>query len=157
MTLLFIVLFIVGFSLVAYTLNAWHDSEALKAEGLAFRASRTNDSIEKRVLIKKSLRHNQLWHAIDAFRDGLVIAALVYAFAGFTWWIAILGYVSFAIRWLWFDLNLNWFRGKLPWYTGSVSKTDELTKTVWLQIYIKIFFIAIGVGLIIWNWNVIPL
>lgn len=152
MTLLAIALILVVFSLGYWTIDAWHDVTVRKDKDHAVRAAKATTPENLEAEQKLSLKYNKRWHIIDSIQKGYVISVLIYALVGWSWLILIFFELAFAIRWVWFDLNLNWFSGKLPFYSGSVSITDKLTKKVWAQILVKSFFIMIGVGLLIVYW-----
>jgi len=157
MTILLIIIYLVVFLLGYFTLDAWHDSEVLKDKQFAVKAAKFKTPDIKKDFQEKSLKANKRWHLIDSIVKGWVVAWLIFAFVGLSWWILIFAELAFAIRWFWFDLNLNWFRGMLPFYTGTVAKTDQVTKSTGLQIAIKVFFLLVGIGLIWWNYNSLPI
>lgn len=157
MTLLTIIIVLVVFLLGYFTLDAWHDYLVLKDKQHAVRAAAINNPFNKKVEQDLSLKYNKRWHLVDAIIKGYVIAVLMWALVGWSWWILIFSEVAFAIRWFWFDLNLNWFRGMIPFYTGTVARSDQVTKSTTLQIGIKVFFLLVGIGLIWWNYNSLPI
>ena len=157
MTILTLIFILVGFLLGYFTLDAWHDSLVLKDKKHAVRAASINNPYNKKIEKDISLKYNKRWHLADAIIKGYVVAFLVWALVGWSWWILIFFELAFAIRWFWFDLNLNWFRGMLPFYTGTVAQSDQVTKKVPLQIGIKVAAILLGIGLIWWNYNSLPI
>jgi len=157
MTILLIIIYLVVFLLGYFTLDAWHDSLFLKDKKHAVQAARIKDPTNKKAEQDLSLKYNKRWHLVDSIIKGWASAWLIFAFVGWSWWILIFAEVAFAIRWFWFDLNLNWFRGMLPFYTGTVAQSDQVTKSTGLQIAVKVFFLLVGVGLIWWNYNSLPI
>lgn len=152
MSLLTIIIILVVFLLGYFAIDAWHDNTVKKDKDNAVRAGREILPEYKKKFSELSLKYNKRWHIIDSFQKGYVISFLIFALVGWSWLILIFFELAFAIRWVWFDLNINWHAGRLPFYTGSVSTTDKLTKKVWAQIALKSFFIIIGVGLLIVYW-----
>lgn len=173
MTLLGIILFIVVFSIIYFFLDGVHDSWVNKEKQAygAYRYLRGKISsgksdnsntveqwkVQMAYYLNKGKKYATRWHFMDSIIKGFVVACLSFAFVGFSWWIPIFFFTAFSIRWFWFDLVWNWFSGMNPWYIGNTASTDKLSKNQWLMVGIKIVLILISIGLIIWNYNVIPL
>jgi len=154
MTIIGIIIFLIIFLLGYFSLDAWHDEIVKKDKDFAVKAASEKITARKKEFNRLSLKYNKRWHFIDSIIKGYVVACITYAFVGFSWWIPIFFFNAFAIRWFWFDLNLNWFSGKIPFYSGSVAKTDTIFKSTGLQITVKIVLILIGIGLIILKYYI---
>lgn len=125
-----IIVFIV-FTLVYYTLDAFHDSCLLK-----WRSTNDPDQVKK---------YSGCWHKTDALIKGLVGALAVWLIFGITWlaanWLALF----LTIRWIWFDSALNLFNGLPLTYVGKTAFLDRIFKRPGTQFAFKFVILSLVV------------
>lgn len=129
--------------LIYFAADALHDNWVLKEKSYYANSKRTDLTPESHAeMVSKYRYYSKLWHALDAWIKGFMIANIVFWIVGVGWWLLWLCLWSVFVRWLWFDACWNWFRGLSFWYRGTVAQSDTLNISDWL------FFTAKFVGFI---------
>jgi len=134
----FIILSFTVFCFLYFTAKAYRDTW--------FLAEKHSLIIHDRMAAKKASKY---WHAIDAAIHLLVLAFIVFAFVGFNLWLPILTVFAISLRWIIVDASWNLIMKQPFFYTGTSATIDQLTKSVWLQIAAKLFFLLISILFII--------
>lgn len=137
---------IVGFAAVYFFIEKWGDVLNLK-EKLAM-------VHQQKALAKK---YRKGWHRLDFVEKVVVFLFLLFLIFGFSFWVLLTLPLIGSIGWIVGDLSHNLF-SKQRWnYVGDESDIDSTTKNVWLMVFIKLFFLGVSIGLIVWNWGLFPI
>jgi len=141
---LFIIVYLFIFLLIYFAADALHDTWVHKDKSYYANSRRSDLSPESNAdMVRKYKYYNRLWHALDAFIKGFVIANIAFWIYGLSWWLLWVSIWAVFVRWLWFDACWNWFMKLGFWYRGTVAQSDTLKISDWL------FFTAKFVGFII--------
>jgi len=145
-----IFVYLLLFLIVYFAADALHDVWQHKDKSYFANSKRSDLSPESLAgMIAKQKYYSRLWHALDAFIKGFVIANLAFWMFGISWFLLWVSLWAASVRWLWFDACWNWFLGLTFWYRGTVARSDTIKTSDWLFFTIKILGLLITTTLIL--------